>query len=361
MTVYGNISRIDCSQNMANITALDTRHNTYVTRLFCGFNEITDLQLGNNTVLSVLWCYNNQLSSLDVTKNTGLTKLDCYNNQISNLDVSQNPDLKELWCYNNQINSLDVSQNTALTYLICYQNQLSSLKVDKNVNLQEFSCGWNQIDSLDVSKNTALTTLYCQGNQLHSLDIAANTQLTTLWCSHNQLSSLDVRNNTTLRNVQCFDNAFDAHALDVIYCALPDRHDLPEPARIYLLDDMQDENYEIVMATNTQNAIDKNWVAKCLSGDEIPQTTGNYNCSDAIDNISLQHNISIYPNPVTDILHIDTYAKAVKVQLHNLSGALVLEKANCQNISIAHLPKGVYLLTVITAQGVYTQKVMKEN
>ncbi len=243
ITIYGNIQQFGCDRNEGNITGLD---------------------VSQNTELTVLFCYSNQISSLDVTQNTKLKGLTCYGNHLGNLDVSKNTELTWLFCYRNQLGNLDVSQNTKLNKLNCSENQLTTL---------------------DVSKNTKLTWLRCDNNQLSNLDISQNTELTWLFCYRNQLSNLDISQNTKLNELACFKNPFTTDAVDALFCSLPDRTGL-STAKIYILDNASDANYSDVLASNKQNATDKNWMVWYYDGwfgalhdKDIPGTMGIYDCS----------------------------------------------------------------------------------
>ena len=94
MTIYGDITRFDCSDNGANLTAIDPSHNTQLTYLDCSSNPLSSLDVSHNTQLTKLICSNNRLTSLDVSKNTQLEILDCYSNPLTSLDVSKNTQLK---------------------------------------------------------------------------------------------------------------------------------------------------------------------------------------------------------------------------------------------------------------------------
>ena len=109
MTVYGDLIGFDCSQNGANLTALDPSHNTQLT---------------------LLNCHNNSLNSLDISKNTQLTKLSCRNNNLTTLDVSGCTQLTLLNCHNNSLNSLDISKNTQLEALYCSGNKFTTATLD---------------------------------------------------------------------------------------------------------------------------------------------------------------------------------------------------------------------------------------
>jgi len=256
MTVYGDLIGFDCSQNGANLTALDPSHNTQLTRLYCGGNT---------------------LSSLDVSKNTQLTILSCRDNKLNSLDISHNTQLKMLSCYSNTLSSLDVSHNTQLKELSCYSDSLSSLDVSKNTQLTRLYCGGNTLSSLDVSKNTQLEILDCYSNQLTSLDVSKNTQLEILDCSYNTLSSLDVSKNTKLTTLYCHGNNLSTQALDDIYCTLPDRTGNTN-GKIKPVFNSSDPNHATVLATNAQNAIAKNWKVQYSDGNVNITTTGSYVC-----------------------------------------------------------------------------------
>ena len=83
ITVYGDIIGFDCSNNGANLTALDPLHNTELRLLSCHSNQLTSLDVSKNTELDRLNCANNKLNSLDVSKNTQLTQLYCYDNKFT--------------------------------------------------------------------------------------------------------------------------------------------------------------------------------------------------------------------------------------------------------------------------------------
>lgn len=71
-----------------------------------------------------------------------------------------------------------------------------------------------------------------------------------------------------------------------------------------------------------------------------------------------ENNIKVYPNPVKDILNINAEVK--KITVRDITGKVVLLSETQQNINMAHLSKGVYLLQVQTAEGLIEKKVMKD-
>jgi hypothetical protein len=75
----------------------------------------------------------------------------------------------------------------------------------------------------------------------------------------------------------------------------------------------------------------------------------------------LKNKVFIYPNPVQDILKIESARFAVKaVKLYDLNGRLVEEFLwSNQGIDVSQLSRGVYILSIETSKGVLQEKVIK--
>ncbi len=404
MTIYGNIKMFDCSSNGIKLTGLDVSQNTALTTLRCFGNSLSSLDVSQNTALIELSCYNNNftgldvsgctaltrlncsgnslgsldvlgctaltelrcfnnsLGSLDVSNNIALINLDCSDNNLSSLDVSNNMALTSLKCSNNSLSSLDVSNCTALTELDCSNNSLSSLDASQNTALTELWCWDNSLSSLNVSQNTALKELRCENNSLSSLDVSHNMALTRLWCWDNSLSSLDVSQNTDLTELVCYGNPFSTDAVDALFCSLPDR-EASDNAVIYILNDASDANHVDVLASNKQNALDKNWAVKYSGYIDIPETTGSYECFDGTNGIEKEASLTLYPNPVSGLLNIESNTTIHKIEVFNFLGQL-LDAVNTTNNSYQYhtekLTDGYYMFKIHTDNGVAVKKVMKE-
>ncbi|MGU3374147.1 T9SS type A sorting domain-containing protein [Chryseobacterium sp. M5A1_1a] len=68
---------------------------------------------------------------------------------------------------------------------------------------------------------------------------------------------------------------------------------------------------------------------------------------------------SIYPNPVTDILHIKTQEKVINVAIYDVSGKLVNTQFSNGQVNVSALPKGMYILKAVTDKATYQQKLIK--
>jgi hypothetical protein len=69
--------------------------------------------------------------------------------------------------------------------------------------------------------------------------------------------------------------------------------------------------------------------------------------------------VSIFPNPASTSLNIQTNEAVEKISIFNSTGALVQTETK-NTFSVAGLPAGVYLIQVQTANGTATSRFVKE-
>ena len=244
MTVYGDITKLDCSGNYNNVTGIDLSHNTIITWFSCGKNSLQDLIVSSNKALKELYCYNNSIKTLNLDSTTELTKLSCARNSISSLDLSHNKKLKWLNCSDNRLTGLDVSSNILLEKIICHKN-----------------------------------------------------------------------------------NSLSTQALDLLYCSLPDRTGTFSGYIEPIYDDSS-PNDSVVLATNSQNALDKNWKVKyAFDETDIPATTGSYACTTLHDSVNMDRYITLTVADGVGV-YLDFRAAADNTHIRIVSGS------NIQNITI---------------------------
>ena len=76
--------------------------------------------------------------------------------------------------------------------------------------------------------------------------------------------------------------------------------------------------------------------------------------------------VLLFPNPVKDVLHIETYRKDLSIKLYDENGRCVVERqelhvSNTQ-MDIAHLPGGMYIYSIFDKERVIeTGKIIKQN
>lgn len=69
--------------------------------------------------------------------------------------------------------------------------------------------------------------------------------------------------------------------------------------------------------------------------------------------------VKVYPNPVANTLHIKNVSDLKFVRIYNLLGQQVLENKAAE-IDVSELSKGLYLLQLITNQGMETKRIIKK-
>lgn len=70
---------------------------------------------------------------------------------------------------------------------------------------------------------------------------------------------------------------------------------------------------------------------------------------------SVAKTIKIYPNPVRNILNIETESAISKVEIYTLLGKEILKKES-KNIDVSVLPQGLYFIKISSSEGIETVK-----
>ena len=74
-----------------------------------------------------------------------------------------------------------------------------------------------------------------------------------------------------------------------------------------------------------------------------------------------EHSVAMYPNPVTDILTIDSNATLQHIGVYSINGAKVFttEKVINNTIDLSTLTSGMYILKIETNKGSVFKKLIK--
>mgnify|MGYP003574935161 CR=1 FL=1 len=70
--------------------------------------------------------------------------------------------------------------------------------------------------------------------------------------------------------------------------------------------------------------------------------------------------LSIYPNPTTEILNVKTLDKVLEVSVFDVTGKQINAKFVNGQINVSALPKGNYILRIVTDRSVYQEKFIKK-
>lgn len=318
--IISTISTLDVSfKNISDLTGIEAF--VALTDLDCRFNQLTSLDISLNTALTSLMCLNNQLTSLNVSQNVALTSLDCSNNLLTSIDVNSNADLIYFYCNNNLITSLNVTQNTELNGFNFQSNQITSIDVSQNINLVTIVCDDNLLTTLDLSANIGLRNLYCSINQITDLDLSLSPLMAYFECSSNQLTSLNVKNgiNTNFLSFKALNNP----------------------------------NLTCINVDDTAYST-ANWT------DIDAQTVFSEDCSAlSVDEFDLNAAVSVYPNPTSEILNINSQLTLEKLELFTVLGRKILE-TDTDIINMSDLQSGIYLLKIYSENNTTTKKIIKQ-
>lgn len=71
--------------------------------------------------------------------------------------------------------------------------------------------------------------------------------------------------------------------------------------------------------------------------------------------------LSIYPNPVKDIIHFNTHENVFKVEVYDIAGRILSSNSVNENeLNLSHLQAGNYILKVYTESGTTSTKILKD-
>ena len=77
-----------------------------------------------------------------------------------------------------------------------------------------------------------------------------------------------------------------------------------------------------------------------------------------IDEIEDFNNMTVYPNPASNTLHITGVSNGTSIIVYDITGRQVMTSSFANEINISHLHNGLYLLSVTTDEGVFIKKFM---
>ncbi|AZB28952.1 GEVED domain-containing protein [Chryseobacterium balustinum] len=104
----------------------------------------------------------------------------------------------------------------------------------------------------------------------------------------------------------------------------------------------------------------------CIGGDfgQAEDYTVNVTALLSVNDVAKRNsNLKIYPNPVSDVLNIDSASKIKSVKIYDLSGKNVLTEiveTNKPAINVSSLTSGTYVVTAESETGLQSAKIIKK-
>jgi len=76
--------------------------------------------------------------------------------------------------------------------------------------------------------------------------------------------------------------------------------------------------------------------------------------------IDFDESIKVFPNPVYNILSVESNNSILKVEIQSIFGDKIKEiKSNYGNINLSNLPRGIYMIKIHTKKGYAVKKLIK--
>jgi len=249
---------------------------------------------------------------------TSLENLGIGSVNITEIDLSNNLNLKSLDIVDVSLTSLDISNNTLLEF---FHLQL-------NYDGGFFT---SPITFVDLSSNNLLRSCSIYDTLITEIDFSQNINLQGL-----ELWIMDELTHVNLKN----DNNINLNWLQMINNTSLECVQVDDPAAVIA---GIDPPYDIWTIENDPTITD--------------------DCELGITDNLFENSISIYPNPVSNSLkiHNTSSTKIESIKIYDVLGKLVLqEKEQFTHINVSHLNSGLLFVTIETAQGAITKKVVKK-
>jgi hypothetical protein len=280
----------------------------------CGMSDPTGLEAF--TAITGLDIEHNNLTDLDISANVALKSVDCGTNKLTHVKINQG--LEAFACYYNVITSVDLNGNNTLWYFDATDNKLPSLDVSSlGASMRILALDKNPITSIDVSAMPSLEMLAAGGTKLTTIDLSANHALQTLAASANpDLLTINVHNGN---NTNMELNATDS----------------PNLGCVEVDDVAYAQSHFYVDATATFST----------------------DCSGSAGG---RMTVSVYPNPTTDKVVIESNRPVDRVHIFDATGGRLLATQQGNSVDFTSFQKGVYIINVQHGETVTPVRVVKE-
>lgn len=355
---------VDCSFNQ--LVSLDFSQTSSLFILKCNDNFITNIVFPiNNPTLHGVDCSNNLISSLYIegainlgNASTSYT-LNFENNPLTSISLINctnfcrlyNSSFGRFYVANSQLISLNLSGCERIYEIKCQNNNLTSLTLNGMKSLKSLDCSNNQLTDLNFNgmeywiASDGFYNLQCNNNNLTSLTISGDIyyQGLTLNCNDNSFTDLDLSTVNNLKNFYC-DNNSNLTFLNLKNNTNENIISFANCPNLSLI--CQDQPY----LQGVQSLVDYYGYTNC---------SVNSSCLLNISNFENEKKIIIFPNPVDDILFINTNNDNLQnVSVYNSLGQLILENQRT-SIDVSNLQNGIYFVKVSYFEKEYSHTFIK--
>jgi len=245
-----------------------------------------------------------------------VTTLDLSGLNISDLTgIADFAALDTLIVSDNQLTYLDLTNNTNLTYLDVSGNPLTVLLVTDSDIIKAAS-----LTEAQNTTNENLLYIDISGTDIASIDLSNVPNLETFIATGSQLASLDVSGNANLAD------------MDLTNC----------PLDCIQVSQAQFDN----IPSGWQKETSASYSLDCDTATGINDKPGS--------------GISLHPNPVSGVLHIESEIPLTKIEFYSVTGEMVkLVTSDFSSVNLHSLQKGVYIVRIFSEEGITIRKLIK--
>jgi len=401
--------------NANNMIAYDSNENSIALDVN-GNGEIEVAEVQNVYGLNIM---NAGIADLTgISSFVNLKGLNCSNNSLTSLSIANTINLLYLTASHNALSSINVNFEDEVYSLDLSYNNLTSFAADSSFYRDSFNLSHNQLSSLTLN-NTWIENSNFSYNNLAQVQSVGNVGMYGYGdFSHNQFSLLNLSNLYFANHfvIRLGFNPQDAVWFDasiqpsnIEYSSDNTVFDLGNFNRSTDCDPEYTGNVTISNSPNLQLVILKNGyyhtnhtcneggtvfqipsinlqITNCPTLNQLcvdaneqsdiqarinqlglqSQVQVNSNCSSSILNVAnfeAQDQFVIYPIPTKELLHIDSKSNLEIDSLsiyNNLGQSLYQESGGAQNVDVSFLPKGSYILTILSGTTTFSKQLLKQ-
>lgn len=326
--------------------------------------SLESLNLSNTNLQSIVLSGNNLLNSINID-NTPLTALNINGTQITSLNFN-----------NVQLTSLQVT-NTPLNQLNLNNSNISTISLDTpNLNFLDLSNNPN-LSTIDLSQLVNLLNLNLSNTNISAIDLSSLSILNTLNVSNTNLDVLDASFSQGLSNL-----SIDGLNLTELLIDNTNISSLDVSSHSNLTK-LQVNSNNNISELNMQNGANGNLGSSdflsfgtpnlsCIQVDDVTYANATWNNVDSANSFSTdceftlalndnEFNVtfSIYPNPVLDVLNVNTSTPINSLKVYDLKGKFLIA-SKTTSIDTSLLLSGIYILQIETQKGIENRKIVKK-
>ncbi len=279
------------------------------------------------------------LTSLNLESNINLKKVTLSVN-TSTLDLGNLTNLKYLSVGGN-FTQINLSQCTNLLDL-SITAPLTSLNLSNNIKLINLNLTDGFVSNLDLSNNLSLEIVNIPGNKIITLDLGQIKHVKYLFVQDNELTNLNTNNLFNLQNLNCDNNFLITLSIKNDGLIFGDNSGVTFLGNPSLQSICCDEN-EIVYMQNLCNLYSYSTIVSACIPPPVEARP-----------------LTMFPNPVKDMLYLDTTDKINKVEVFSSNGLLIMSsEAETDIIDMQSITNGMYFLKVYRDNSVDDMKFIK--